>query len=47
MLTFVFLIFVLNTIVLVGAIILAVLRDDRASKEISRKGNDFLARWRM
>jgi hypothetical protein len=43
--TFVFMVCVVNTVVTIGAAIRMVVRDDRASKEISRAGNDFLARW--
>ena len=46
MFTFVFLICVINTVVLVGSIVATVLSDQRASREISREGADFLARWR-
>ena len=37
---------VLWAIVMAGAVIRMVVRDDRISKEISQEGNDFLARWR-
>ena len=45
MFTFVFALCVLNTIVTIIAAIRIVVRDDRNSKEISRAGNDYLARW--
>ncbi|HST80869.1 MAG TPA: hypothetical protein VLL08_03895 [Kineosporiaceae bacterium] len=46
MFTLFFLGCVLTTVVLIGSSITTVLRDQRASKEISREGEDFLARWR-
>jgi hypothetical protein len=46
MFTFIFAAAIIHTVVMAGAVIRMVVRDDRISKEISREGNDFLARWR-
>jgi hypothetical protein len=44
MFTFIFLVCILITALLIGSTITTVLRDQRASREISRRGEDFLAR---
>lgn len=47
MFTFIFLVCVINTVVLIGMIIATVLSDHRVSREIGREGAEFLARRRL
>lgn len=47
MFTVIFMACVLYTIAVTGAVIRMVLRDERNTREISRAGDDFLARWRV
>jgi len=46
MFTLVFSICVLSTVLMIAGVVRSVWRDGRASREISRAGEDFLTRWR-
>lgn len=46
MFTLVFSVCVFSTILMIIGVIRSVRRDGRASREISRSGEDFLTRWR-